>query len=169
MDPKPVPEIEARVRERFGAAVLGVDDQFGHAVVTLSADALVDAATFLRDEDDLALDFLDFTTGVDRGDEGIEIVSHLYSTRHGHSVRLRTPCDAEAPVCPSLAAVFAAADWHERETAEMFGVRFEGHPNPVKLLLAEPFEGRPLRKDFRLTSRDVKPWPGTVEGEDEEA
>jgi Ni,Fe-hydrogenase III component G len=56
----------------------------------------------------------------------------------------------------------------ERETSEMFGVTFEGHPLPVKLLLPEPFEGHPLRKDFPLMSREAKPWPGAAEGEEEE-
>ena len=51
---------------------------------------------------------------------------------------------------------------------EMFGIRFEGHPKPVKLLLSEPFEGQPLRKDFPLMTREAKPWPGLVEGEDVE-
>ncbi|MEX0852927.1 MAG: NADH-quinone oxidoreductase subunit C, partial [Bauldia sp.] len=50
--------------------------------------------------------------------------------------------------------------------ADMFGIRFEGHPQPVKLLLSEPFEGHPLRKDFALMTREAKPWPGAVEGED---
>ena len=50
----------------------------------------------------------------------------------------------------------------------MFGIRFEGHPLPVKLLLPEPFDGHPLRKDFPLMSREAKPWPGAVEGEEEE-
>jgi NADH-quinone oxidoreductase subunit C len=51
---------------------------------------------------------------------------------------------------------------------EMFGISFEGHPKPSKLLLPEPFEGHPLRKDFPLMSREVKPWPGAVEGEEDE-
>jgi NADH-quinone oxidoreductase subunit C len=51
---------------------------------------------------------------------------------------------------------------------EMFGIRFEGHPHPVRLLLAEPFEGFPLRKSFPLMSREVKPWPGVPEGEEVE-
>jgi NADH-quinone oxidoreductase subunit C len=50
----------------------------------------------------------------------------------------------------------------------MFGIAFDGHPQPIKLLLSEPFEGNPLRKDFPLMSREAKPWPGAVEGEEEE-
>ena len=167
-NPRSVPEIEARLRRRFGDAVSDVEDRFGHAVVTVAAGTYPQVATFLRDEPDLALDFLDFTSAVDRGGDGIEVVTHLFSTAHAHAVRLRVPCAAGDPSCPSLAAVFPSADWHERETAEMFGIRFEGHPNAVKLLLSEPFGGHPLRKDFTLMSREVKPWPGDVEGEEEE-
>jgi NADH-quinone oxidoreductase subunit C len=164
-----VPDIEARLRERFGDSVSAVEDRFGDASVTLDAGAYVEAATFLRDEPDLALDFLDFTSAVDRGEEGLEIVTHLFSTNHKHSVRLHVSCPGTEPVCPTLSDVYPSANWHERETTEMFGVRFEGHPQPEKLLLAEPFEGHPLRKDFILQSREVKQWPGDVEGEDEEA
>jgi NADH-quinone oxidoreductase subunit C len=61
--------------------------------------------------------------------------------------------------------VYAGADWHEREAAEMFGIDFVGHPNLVKLYLPDAFEGHPLRKSFPLLSREVKPWPGTVDVE----
>jgi NADH-quinone oxidoreductase subunit C len=74
----------------------------------------------------------------------------------------------EDPICPTVSDLFPTSDWHERETMEMFGIRFEGHLKPVKLLLSEPFEGQPLRKDFPLMTREVKPWPGLVEGEDVE-
>ena len=62
--------------------------------------------------------------------------------------------------------MFGGANWHEREAAEMFGIVFEGHPHLVKLYLPDGFLGHPLRKTFPLLSRDVKPWPGTVDVED---
>jgi hypothetical protein len=69
---------------------------------------------------------------------------------------------------PSLVGVYAGASWHERETHEMFGVQFDGHPNLVKLLLPDEFEGHPLRKDFVLAARVAKSWPGAKEpGESE--
>jgi hypothetical protein len=71
-------------------------------------------------------------------------------------------------VVPTVSDLWATCDWHERETSEMFGIRFLGHPQPVKLLLSEPFEGHPLRKDFALMTREAKPWPGAVEGEEDE-
>ena len=72
--------------------------------------------------------------------------------------------------------VYAGANWHEREAAEMFGIDFVGHPHLTKLYLPGAFEGHPLRKDFPLLSRRVKPWPGIVDveqmpgdGEDDDA
>ena len=97
-----------------------------------------------------------------------QVITHLFSTAHNHHVRLKVGLDGDEPTCQSLSAVYAGANWHERETWELFGIVFEGHPHLVKLLLPEPFEGHPLRKDFELMSRVAKPWPGAVEGEEEE-
>ena len=70
----------------------------------------------------------------------------------------------------TLTSVYAGANWHERETYEMFGIGFDGHPNLVPLLLPDGFEGNPLRKEFVLASRVAKPWPGAKEpGESEHA
>ncbi len=66
---------------------------------------------------------------------------------------------------PSLVGVYAGADWHEREAWEMYGITFDGHPNLIHLYLPGAFEGNPLRKDFPLLSREVKPWPGLVDVE----
>jgi NADH-quinone oxidoreductase subunit C len=160
-------EVGTRLRARFGDGV-DVADAFGHAVATVPREEYHEVARFLRDEPDLACDFCDFTAGVDRGEDGMEVVTHLHSTANRHGVRIKVRLAADDPVLDSLADLFAACDWHERETMEMFGVRFANHPHPVKLLLAEPFEGHPLRKDFPLMSREVKPWPGAVEGEEED-
>ncbi len=166
--PLPPPEVEERLRARFGEDILASEEQGGHAVVTLPASRYHEVATFLRDDPDLAMDFLDFTSGVDLGERGMEVVTHLYSTTHAHNVRLKVLCDASNPRCPTLSDVYPGANWHERETTEMFGIVFEGHPQPVRLLLSERFEGHPLRKDFRLMSREAKPWPGAIEGEEED-
>lgn len=162
----PPPEIEARLRAQFGDDVLEFQDQFGHAVALVSAERYRDVARFLRDDPDLAFDYCDFTGGVDFEEEGFEIVTHLHSTTHKHQVRLKVRLGRENPSVQTISDVFAGANWHERETAEMFGITFEGHPQPVKLLLPEPFEGHPLRKDFPLMSREAKPWPGEAEGEE---
>jgi len=92
----------------------------------------------------------------------------VFSTTHHHNVRLKVRVPYDDAVMPTISDVWATCDWHERETLEMFGIRFEGHPQPVKLLLSEPFEGHPLRKDFPLMTREAKPWPGDTEGEEDE-
>ncbi len=166
--PLPPPDVESRLRAQFGDDILEFGDQFGDAVATVSAARYREIVTFLRNEPDLAFDYLDFTAGVDYQDQGFEVVTHLFSIRHHHNVRLKVRVSREDPRCPTLSDIYPGANWHERETAEMFGIEFEGHPQPVKLLLPEPFEGNPLRKDFPLMSREAKPWPGAVEGEEEE-
>jgi NADH-quinone oxidoreductase subunit C len=160
--------VAGRLQARFGASV-AVVDQHGHNVATVPADRYRDVVRFLRDDPDFACDYCDFLSGVDYGAErGFELVAHFFSNEHKHHVRLKVALPREQPVVESVADLFATCDWHERETHEMFGIRFEGHPQPVKLLLSEPFEGYPLRKDFPLMSREVKPWPGAVEGEEDE-
>ena len=161
-------EVGSRLRARFGDDV-EVVDTFGHAVATVPPASYHDVVRFLRDEPGFACDFCDFTGAVDYGPEsGFEVVTHLFSTEHHHNVRVKVRLPAEDPAVATVSDLFPTCDWHERETTEMFGIRFEGHPKPVKLLLPELFEGHPLRKDFPLMSREVKPWPGAVEGEEDE-
>ena len=162
-------ELGARLRARFGQDILELVEQHGHAVATVTAERYRDVCRFLRDDPEVACDYCDFTAGVDFGPEhGFEVVTHLFSIDHHHNVRVKVQLPHEDPTCPTVSDLFPTSDWHERETREMFGIRFEGHPKPVKLLLSEPFEGQPLRKDFPLMTREVKPWPGAVEGEEEE-
>jgi NADH-quinone oxidoreductase subunit C len=148
--------------------VLAFEDQHGHAVVTISLERYRELVTFLRDEPEIACDYCDFTAGVDWGEQGVDVVTHLFSNLHHHHVRVKLRLPADRLVCPTISDLYPTANWHEREMMEMFGVAFEGHPQPVRLLLPEPFEGHPLRKDFPLMSREAKPWPGSVEGEEEE-
>lgn len=166
--PLPPPEVQTRLRAQFGDDIRSFEEQHGHAVVEISRDRYREVAAFLRDEPELACDYCDFTAGVDFGADGVEVVTHLFSTTHHHNVRVKVRLPAEDLVCPTISDIYPTANWHEREAAEMFGITFEGHPQPVKLLLPEPFEGHPLRKDFALMSREAKPWPGAVEGEEEE-
>jgi NADH-quinone oxidoreductase subunit C len=167
--PRPLspPDVEGRLRAQFGDDLVEFADQFGHAVATVTAARYREVVRFLRDEPELAFDYCDFVGGVDLGEDGFEVVTHLFSTRHHHNARVKLRLPKDEPVAPSIADLYAGANWHERETLEMFGIAFGGHPQPVKLLLPEPFEGHPLRKDFVLMTREAKPWPGAVEGEEE--
>ena len=167
--PLPVPEISDRLRAQFGEDVSEALDRDGHAEVTVVPTRYREVVQTLRDDEDFAMDFLDFLTAVDHPERGeLDVVTHLYSTVRNHHVRLKVRVPRDDPRCPTLSDLYPGANWHERETWELFGILFEGHPHLVKLVLPEPFEGHPLRKDFVLMSREAKVWPGAVEGEEVE-
>ena len=99
-------------------------------------------------------------------DERYELLSCLADADVGALVVLSTSIAKDSPRIDSVSSVYGGANWHEREAAEMFGIEFAGHPNLTKLYLPSEFQGHPLRKTFPLLSREVKPWPGTVDVED---
>ena len=151
-------EIGDRVRAQFGDDVTAVEDQFGHAVITVTPSRYRELAQFLRDEPDIACDYFDFTAGVDLGDDGFEVITHLYSTTRGTNVRLKVRCDRENPVCPTLSDIYAGANWGERETWELFGINFEGHPHLIRILMPRSWQGHPLRKDHPARATEMDPF-----------
>jgi NADH-quinone oxidoreductase subunit C len=156
----------AEVADRL-AAVLGSDADVAveHGVVTATVDRTrwVETVTAVRDDDALDGRFFDVLLGTDLGDGELEVVVRLWSVAWRHAVHLRTTCHADDAHLPSLTKVFAGAAWHERETAEMLGFVFDGHPGLVPLLLPTGFAGHPLRKAFVLADRLAQSWPGAVE------
>jgi NADH-quinone oxidoreductase subunit C len=105
--------------------------------------------------------FFDVLTGVDLEQDGFEVLLRLWDLPGRRGLQLRTRVPRDEPVVPTVVPVFAGAAWHERATAELLGIRFEGHVTRP-LLLPEGFDGHPLRKDFVLASR-ARPWPGVKE------
>ncbi len=113
-------------------------------------EALAEVARELRDNPETQFDLLLDLCGVDfpDRDDRFEAVYHLYSLPRGERLRLKVPVSEADPVLPSLIDVWQAADWFEREAWDMFGLRFEGHPNLRRILTHEAFRGHPLRKDY---------------------
>lgn len=101
----------------------------------------------------------------DEVEERIELLTVLSDLTDGKRITFSTDLPHDKPSIPSLVDVYAGANWHEREAAEMFGIEFKGHPGLEHLYLPEGFLGNPLRKSFPLLSREVKPWPGSVDVE----
>jgi NADH-quinone oxidoreductase subunit C len=134
---------------------------YDEVTVDLPREQWVQAVTACRDE--LGLTYFDLLTAVDEQDAGFDVVLRLWSVERREALLLRTRCPREDPVVPSLTDVFAGAAWHERQTAELFGISFSGHPGLAPLLLPGGFEGHPLRKDFLLAARQDKAWPGAKE------
>ncbi|MGI8776031.1 MAG: NADH-quinone oxidoreductase subunit C [Acidimicrobiales bacterium] len=104
-------------------------------------------------------------TGHGGGDTRFQVFARLYSIERHMGLTLKADLDDDAPAVETWSQVYPGADWHERETWEMFGFDFIGHPHLVHLYLPGEFEGFPLRKDFPLLAREVKPWPGLVDVE----
>jgi NADH-quinone oxidoreductase subunit C len=100
------------------------------------------------------------------GSEGrFQVFARVQSTSRLWGFTVKADVDEESLLVQSWVPVYAGADWHERETWEMFGFVFDGHPALRHLYLPSEFEGNPLRKDYPLLSRVVKPWPGLVDVE----
>jgi len=105
------------------------------------------------------------THGVAGGDTRFQLIARLYDVHRHVGVNLKADVPDDTLTMATWTKLFGGANWHEREAYEMFGITFAGHPSLRKLYLPGDFEGYPLRKDFPLLSRMVKPWPGIVDVE----
>ncbi len=99
------------------------------------------------------------------GETRFQLIARLHSVTTHLGIHLKMDVSDTDLVAPTLVSIFAGANWHEREAHEMFGIAFTGHPDMSNLYLPGDFVGHPLRKDFPLLAREVKPWPGLVDVE----
>jgi len=161
-------EIIAALEGKFGARVKPKPDAVD-PFVTVEAGDLVEVVRFLKEDERLKFEFLHNISGVDylepdpkkapkAGFEPhVEVVYHFQSFTHRHrfTVKVVLPRWADntpgrLPVVPSLTGLYASADWHEREVYDLMGVHFTGHPDLTRILLAEDWQGHPLRKDYEF-------------------
>ncbi|MGQ4516308.1 NADH-quinone oxidoreductase subunit C [Streptomyces sp. DW26H14] len=147
------------VADTFGEGA-SAELSYGLLTVDVPAGRWLDALTAARSV--LGCDYFDWLSAVDEGAEGFRVSARVFAVadRTVRALLVRTAVPHDAAELPSAVGVYAGAAWHERETHEMFGIAFGGHPNLTPLLLPENFEGHPLRKDFVLAARVVKAWPG---------
>jgi NADH dehydrogenase I D subunit len=159
-------DILERLRERFPTDVIGSDRYRGDASATVRPEALLDVARFAKDDPALCFDMPLDVTAVDYiGQEPrFEVVHHLYSTKHHHRLRLKARVPEKDPTSPSVTSVWVGANWLERETYDMYGIRFSGHPDLRRIYLYEEFEGHPLRKDYPKERRQPLIGPGSRRG-----
>ena len=145
------------LRSRFGGAVQRVDVVRGETTVTVARAQLLEIVRWLHDDPAERYDYLCDVTAVEFRDRDreIEVVWHLRSLPHRRFLRLKVLLDKAQPLSvPSVWDVYKGADWLERECYDMFGIRFEGHPDLRRILMWEQYrEGFPLRKDFPLRGR----------------
>ena len=145
------------LRDRFGAAIRRVEITWGETTVFVDGAAVHEVVQWLRDTPTERYDYLVDVTAVEYREPGrpLEVVWHLRALAHRRFLRLKVELAPRAPLAvPSITDLYAAADWLEREVFDMFGIRFEGHPDLRRILLWESYrEGHPLRKDFPLRGR----------------
>jgi NADH-quinone oxidoreductase subunit C len=183
----------ARFQEELGDAVVGSHVEVGHDLwIRVTRDAWRQAGLVARDGLDFryfqflsAIDWLpspfgknedsptdprpepntEIVTGYAGGDTRFQVFARLHSLPRKLGVILKVDLPDDDLSLPTWLPVFAGVNWHEREAHEMFGIDFPGHPHLAHLYLPGAFEGHPLRKDFPLLARQIKPWPGIVDVE----
>jgi NADH-quinone oxidoreductase subunit C len=153
-------------------------DEFETVRIYVAREHWVESLRLARDDAGLTffawLSAIDWSTQVAVGEQvadpeelidRYEVICRLSSVTSSRGAHFLTEVPKDDAVIDSVVPLFGGAEWHEREAAEMFGITFRGHPNPLKLYLPDLFQGYPLRKSYPLLSREVKPWPGTVDVE----
>jgi NADH-quinone oxidoreductase subunit C len=139
------------LKNKNAAWVREVIDAHGEVSVVVPRENIVEACRFLKDEQQF--DMLADLCGADRGPEEeprFVVNYHLFSTKHHNRIRLKVRVDEEDPHLPTVTGLWKTANWHERETFDMFGTIFDGHPDLRRILLPSDFDGHALRKDYPL-------------------
>ncbi|HVQ56446.1 MAG TPA: NADH-quinone oxidoreductase subunit C [Pyrinomonadaceae bacterium] len=131
--------------------VTDIKDELGEVTVIIPRAGIVDVCRFLRNSE--GFDLLSDLCGADRGPEEeprFEVNYHLFSTTHHDRLRLKVLLSEDDPTVSTVTSLWRTADWHERETYDLLGVKFEGHPDLRRILLPSDFDGHALRKDYPL-------------------
>lgn len=158
-----------RLKQKFGDKITGANLEALDPWIEVAPDGMVEVATYLRDQPDLAFNYLNCISGVDylhtdpkkaakaSWEPHLEVVYHLWSVVHRHSIVLKVQLPRwkdnqpdQLPEVPSVAGIWRTADWHEREVYDLVGVRFTGHPDLRRILCPEDWVGHPLRKDYEM-------------------
>ncbi len=140
-----------KLKEKFPDYVLDAAEFRDQVYVYVDKRGILEVLRYLRDDPELSYDFLADLTAVDNlGKEPrFEVVYNLYSIEHKHRFRVKVPL-AEDESVASCVDIWKTANWHERETFDMFGINFEGHPDLRRILMPDDYPWHPLRKDFPL-------------------
>ncbi|HLM57019.1 MAG TPA: NADH-quinone oxidoreductase subunit C [Pyrinomonadaceae bacterium] len=149
----PPAELVSSLQSEHEGWVSEVIEAFGELTLVVPRAAIVEVCAHLKAAPGFEFDMLADITGVDRGPEEeprFEVNYHLFSTRRYHRLRLKVLLDQEDTHVQTVTGVWRTANWHERETFDMFGVVFDGHPDLRRILLPDDWQGHALRKDFPL-------------------
>jgi NADH-quinone oxidoreductase subunit C len=157
-----------RLKERFTAGeILDTGSQHGNEWARIRREDWKAVCQFLRDDPATQMNMFIDLTCVDRfgREPRFDVVLHLYSVDKKHRIRLYGGASEEEPTIDSVASVWAGANWFEREAYDLYGIRFQGHPDLRRILMYPEFVGHPLRKDYPKEKRQplVRRDPGRVD------
>ncbi len=149
---KSTEEIHKLLVDQFGEETLEYKpDEKVDPWIVVAAGKIQEVAKFLRDETGLRFDSLMCLSGVHyEKEEQLGVTYHLASTSEKHKLTLKVLMPQEDAQVQSVEQIWKTADWHEREAFDMFGIRFEGHPDHRRILCPDDWEGYPLRKDYKV-------------------
>ena len=152
-----MPNLHIRLQERFPAAVLEIHNRQGDETVLIKRENLLELAGFLKNDPAFEMNVLMDLTAVDGLDlkwkPRFQVVYHFYSLKHNHRLRVKVGVEEKDALVATLTALWPSANWFEREVWDMFGIRFDAHPELRRILMYEQFEGHPLRKDYPWNKR----------------
>jgi NADH-quinone oxidoreductase subunit C len=145
-------DFSAYLTEKLGARAGRATLAYGELTLVVEATDIIDVLAFLKSDPQCQFVSIIDIAGADypQREKRFEVVYHLLSPRQNKRIRVKIETDEDTPV-PSVVSVYPGADWFERETYDLYGVLFSGHPDLRRLLTDYGFEGHPLRKDFPLT------------------
>lgn len=142
-------QIVSKLTDKFQDKVQKLELHPEQAAIAVESSSLPEVAQYIKEDQELAIDYIMSISGVDLLENGMEMVYHFCSTIHNHRLTIKVQLDRDKPEVPTIIEQFPGANWYEREAWELFGINILGHPKLERFLLVEDWdEGFPMRKDW---------------------
>jgi NADH-quinone oxidoreductase subunit C len=141
------------IRTKFTDTVTDVQESAGEVTIIARRTGLIELLTFLKSDPALRFNYLSDLSAADLGEFAAPrflMAYHLYSIPHNHRLRVKVFLEEDDARMPTISGIWKNAEWHEREAYDMYGIEFDGHPDPRRILMPYDYEGHPLRKDFPI-------------------
>jgi NADH-quinone oxidoreductase subunit C len=145
-----------RISSQFKGVIIDSHNFRDDQTITIKKESLIELLKFLRDDPKLDFNFLMDLTAVDylnRKNNRFEVVYHFYSLKFNGRLRVKVPVSEDDCTIDSVFTLWKTANWYEREVWDLYGIKFNGHPEMRRILLYEEFKGHPLRKDYPINKR----------------
>lgn len=144
--------IEKKLKEKFSDSIVEIVHFRDELTILVNKKSIVEILKFLRDDDELSFDLLIDVCGLDRAKrkDRFEVIYNIFSIKNRQRIRIKARVDETDCMIDSVSSIYPTANWHERETYDMFGIKFNNHPDLRRIYMPEEFEYYPLRKDFPL-------------------